>query len=72
MIVINRPKIVINKEEEKALRAVRELSKQICESFGDCGGNCPLHTVTDSRCLADLTRVALERLEEKQVWEVEE
>ena len=72
MIVINRPKIVINKEEEKALRDVHILAANVCNSFDSCQSNCPFHTVKDSRCILDLARVALERLEEKQVWEVEE
>lgn len=72
MRVINSPKIVINKDEEKAIRDVRNLAQQICCNFEDCDDRCPFHTVTDSRCILDLTRVALERLEEKIRWEVDE
>ena len=72
MRVINEPKIIINKNDEKALRDVRNLAQQICCTFEDCDYRCPFHTVTDSRCLLDLIRVALERLEEKTRWEVDE
>lgn len=72
MKAMNPTKIIINKEEEKVLRDVRELATQICHAFYACSKGCPFYTVEDSRCLTDLAGVAIERLENKVNWEVDE